>query len=188
MWRGAVSGEQLGASLGSGGDVDGDGLPDLVAGSPLAQLDEDHEGHGLVAVPSPRIEGSEHYGPTKPGCAGPHLLTLGQVAYAGGTLELRASGLTPQALPVLWITLGAFEPALPILGGAVLLVVDVTQPVHAAVLPSANGHLATALPIPNNPAWNDLTLYAQLIQLWPGGCAALSAPYSSSNGLEIFVE
>lgn len=37
--RGAVAGEWLGAALGAGGDVNGDGVPDLAAGAPHAAVD-----------------------------------------------------------------------------------------------------------------------------------------------------
>ncbi len=183
-WFGSATGERFGAALAGGGDADGDGLPDLVAGAPFASAGPGHERGGRVAVPSPRIQGSVHYGAGTPGCAGSHVLSLGRKALVGGVLELRASGLAAQGLPVLLVTDGGFDPGLAILGG-VLLHADITHLLDAFLLPPASAHLAAELPIPSEAAWHGVSFDAQLFVLWPGGCAPLPTPYSSSNGVAV---
>jgi len=186
-WFGTQAEERFGASLGAGGDVDGDGLPDLLAGATGYDVDSTHERTGRVAVLSPRAKGSEHYGDDTPGCAGGHLLSLGQPASPGGVFDVRASGLTPQATPVLVVTLGRLEPPVPILGN-VLLHVNLVLLAEGLQLPSANGHLIAPLPIPNGPSWTGLEVDAQIVFVWPGGCPALARPFSATNAIEVTIE
>jgi hypothetical protein len=184
---GDLFGGGLGSALGAGGDVDGDGLRDLVAGEPELAGTADHAG-GASALGT-RARGSEHYGTGTPGCNGVQLLTLSLPASIGTTVEVRSDAVGPTCFPTLVFSWGQLLTGSDPFGLGALLHVDPFQTILTrSAAPPAGDHLAIPLPVPNDPGLVDTTLYAQEILLWLPGCPSLPLGLSSSTGLTVTIQ
>jgi hypothetical protein len=183
--RRAWVGNLLGESLGAGGhDLEADGLPDVMAGSPML-LDEMGRAFSL----SPRAFGTAHYGDGTPGCAGPQRLILSASAKIGATFEARCDGVEPGAFGNLLASTGAISPGLDLLGIGALLHVDpfglfLSKP----LAPAVGGVASIALPLPNDAALVGFAFYLQDGFFWSPGCPQLPLGFSSSSGVEVVIQ
>ncbi|MBI1382700.1 MAG: hypothetical protein GC161_16620 [Planctomycetaceae bacterium] len=182
-----ASNTRFGESLAGGGDLDGDGLFDLVAGAPFGDADG-QPACGRALTYTQRALGTTIYGQATASCAEEHTFLALDPVDPGDTLELRFAGLAPGTLPILLGCLAPTASPVPLANGA-LLNVDLALQVLVQVLPPSTGSFVTApLPIPNNPLLVGLSLYFQGAALWPAPCPALPLGLSTSRGLAVTVQ
>jgi hypothetical protein len=192
-WYGSEERQLFGAALAGrapsmAGDVDLDGLGDLITGAPgLAQWVYLDGGRAMAL--SPRSANTLHYGSGTPGCAGPHLLTLRDAAEPGVANELRASHVDPGLVPILALAFWPDVAGSDALGLGALMHVAPASLILLEPLPSPSGaYLAAPLAISASPTLQGTWVYAQLAFLDTTTCAALPGAISSSNGLAILHE
>jgi len=160
--------QQWGNRMGAGGDVDGDGFPDVVLCSSRAPL---VRAHSFV----PR--GLRSYGTGTPGCAGPLRLlatglpTLGNAAFemhlagAGASVSSLLMGDAPDVAGTMRFN-ALFHLDPQPLGGFGIL--------SRTTLPSPDGQrsIVANFPIPNDPVLAGLTYYFQGVSFFPHGTCA----------------
>lgn len=177
-----------GAALGTSGDLELDGMPDLIAGAP-GRDGNSFEDVGRALSLSARSIGTFPYGPGTPGCTGTHYLTLLDPLAPGVSTELRSSGLVPGVIPMLALSFGADMAGSNALGLGALVHVNLAQLVLVQTLQVASGtHNAKAVALPASSTLTGSSIYAQEAYVWPGGCASLPLSISSSRGLRINVQ
>jgi hypothetical protein len=180
--EGNVAGDRLGVSLGGGRDVNGDGLPDVVA-SALAGS----KAKVISFVPL----GLAPFGTGSPGCLGSStLLAAGVPALGNAGFVLQASNTG--AAPLLLI--GDTEDT----AGSLFLrarfhLVFAPPPPAAGVLfqaplpaPDANGAVVAPFPIPSTPALLGQTFVFQVASLFPSG--PCNQRLATSRGLRVTIQ
>lgn len=186
---GGTASECFGLSVDAAGDVDQDGVPDLVAGGPYDDAFGTHA--GLARVISCRPKGIQHYGTVPNGCAGPELLVAHGVPFTGSTtFGYRVNHAPANALGLLLVT-DSQDPnpnGTDVFGVGVQLLVDfflATEIYGLDITSDALGYGALDTPITNNPALAGLEYYAQTVWAWTGGCSLPPFGLSASTGLKI---
>jgi len=179
--EGDLAADRIGSSLGGGHDVDGDGIPDVIAAS---------VGRAKAKVVSFVPDGLEPFGTGTPGCAGTSTLLANgvpTVGNAGFALHVSGSG----GGPILFLgdtedTAGTlyfgarlhFDPLPPAPGVGILLQ-------RGLPAPDPGGSIVAPFPIPNDPGLVGRTAIFQVVSLFPAG--ACPQRLTSSRGLRLTV-
>ena len=179
-FEGDGANDRLGSSLGGFRDVDGDGIPDVVASSVRRA-----KAKVVSFVPA----GLVPFGPGSPGCEGPSTLLAGGAPVLGnGAFELHASNAGIH--PILLIGDSEDTPGSFFLGARFHLDPTPVPPalgiLRQLVLPEPDGHhsLVAPIAIPNDPALLGQTFVFQVVGLArPGACR--HAPLTTSRGLRV---
>lgn len=159
----------------AGGDLDGDGLADVVAGAPGADVGSVDLGLALLFPGHGCPAAVTAYGSGWPGTLGvPALDPLGLPVLGGPfALDCANSSGTPS---VAYLLLGLDDAALTVKGGTVLV-----EALLTVVLPLPAAGLAISLPPPADPALCGLPVFVQALQADPGA----SHGASFSRGLRL---
>ena len=184
-WEGTSLGARLGASLAGGGDQDGDGLDDLLAGAPGTSADL-----GTTWTLDTRAIGTSAFGTGTPNCIGPHLAVASEPIALGTVPQIRGDNGQASSLSGFVVSLLA-DPLGTDLGLGCLVHVSLPATViQKAVLSDADGYVAVNLPVPSNPAFVGLGVHAQLsFSNTSDPCALLSTyQLSTSQGLTMVVQ
>jgi hypothetical protein len=170
--NGDGGGDGLGTSCGGGGDVNGDGFFDVVAGTPGD--DNNGGGSGSARVYSLVHQGITHLTPGTPGCAGMQLLngsTVPKVNTPG--FLVFGSRMPPSALNLLLAadaqTLTGSDP----LGVGASFYIDFfasTFVLGFDVGSDSKGVGGVNVPIPNDPALAGMVVTFQLASVWGAPC------------------
>lgn len=169
----------IGQSVGSGGDVDGDGFFDAIGCGTCA---------ARARVVSFTPTGLAPFGTGTPGCDGTQpLLANGVPSVGNAGLELHSSNGAPLAPATLLISDGPDPLGLPIAGallhvvgpGTTFLLVQATPPADAI------GSLVVPFPLPANPNLAGQTLALQLASIWAGPCPTV---LSTTRGLAMTIQ
>jgi hypothetical protein len=185
---GLEAGSGFGAALAGGGDVDGDGVPDLIAGAPRSGVPAADQA-GAARALSTAAAGTTAFGAGSAGCLGPHGLSLVQPLVPGSTSALVADNLAPGVLPTLVLSLEGDLAGSDPLGWGVSLHVALPQAFAITPLPPPIGAtLSAPLAVPPNPVLRGLEIFAQVGFFWPAGCPALPFKLSSSAGVAITIQ
>jgi len=182
---GSEQGSRFGGAVASGGDLDGDRMPDVVVGVPgrFYSYASNQASMGAMATWTVREIGSQAFGTGTAGCAGDHNLTLYRTVTPGLSMQVRYSGMSPLTFPIL--AAGPAVPGgVPVLGCLLHVVPDVTI---GLALP-AGSHGVHVEPMPNDPGIIGAQLDMQVFALWLGGCGVVPFDLSSSNGLTMTVQ
>ncbi len=181
--------EALGTALCGPGDLDGDGLADLVAGAARSNLV--CSSSGAARSTSMRAAGVSFFGASTNGCAGPQLLTThGVPALGNAAFGFRSTQGPPSSLGLLLAANVADPAGADVFGIGVALHVDLlsSTEVYSFDLPTdASGYGALASPI-TNPSLVGLTFHLQSIFYWGGSCSLPPYALSGSQGLSIVVQ
>ncbi len=182
--EGERAGEELGSRLGGGRDVNGDGIPDVIAGSTFV-VDSVSSAKVLSFVP----HGLVPFGIGSPGCLGSSTLLAGGVpALGNAALELHASHTG--AWPLLLI--GDVEDTAGSLFLGARFHLDLTPTPPSVVFwrplpaPDANGSVIAPFAIPNTPALQGVTFVFQVASLFPPG--ACGQRLATSRGLRVTIQ
>jgi len=170
---GTAASLQMGGWIDAGRDIDGDGVPDVVASSLSGRL------QALTFVP----RGLAPYGRGTPGCAGPLTLlangvpTLGNAAFAlhlahaGADVTSLLIGDTPDVAGTMrHYALFHLAP------GTILLRTTLPRP-------DAHGTLVVPMPVPNDPSLLGAPLYLQGVSFFPPGTCARRIATTPGLGL-----
>jgi len=170
----------FGISVASAGDVDQDGLPDLVVGA--IGSDEGGSGAGAAKIVSLRPLGVSFYGTGTPGCAGSQRLTTNKVPKVNSsTFAFTCNHAPASSLGLLLVADGQILAGYDPLALGCLFHVDLFGSSFFTGLnmtSNAAGFGLGPAPIPNNPGFAGLTLYAQT--LWVENACALP-PFNLST-------
>lgn len=184
--EGGAPGDQLGARLGGGRDVDGDGIPEVIAcaipepwsSAPRAKV------RVLSFVP----RGLEPFGTGSPGCLGSStLLANGVPTLGNASFALHASNVG--SAPLLLIGDVEDSPGTSFLRALFHFVPSPPPPalglVHLQPLPApdARGSLVAPFPIPSSTALLGQTYVFQVASLFPAG--ACGQRLATSRGLRV---
>jgi len=180
--EGDLAGDRLGSALGGGRDVNGDGIPDVVASSISTA-----KAKVISFVP----RGLVPYGSGSPSCAGTSTLLAGGVPAVGnGAFELHVSNAGGP--PILLV--GDTEDTAGTLHFGALLHLDPTPPPPGLGIltrvrlpaPDANGSVVAPLPVPPDPALQGLALVFQAVSFFPNGTCATNVV--TSRGLRVTIQ
>jgi len=180
--EGDLANDRLGSAVGGGRDVNGDGIPDVVASS---------IGAAKAKVISFVPRGLVPYGSGSPGCAGTSTLLAGGVPAVGNAaFELHVSNAGGP--PILLV--GDTEDTAGTLHFGALLHLDPTPPPPAIGIltrvrlpaPDAHGSVVAPLAIPNDPALQGLGLVFQAVSFFPNGTCATNV--TTSRGLRVTIQ
>ena len=168
---------QLGHALGAGHDVDGDGVPDLVASSTQA---------ARAAVLSFVPLGLVPFGTGTPGCNGSQPLLANGVPSVGNLgFQLHTAGAEPGTTAFLALGDTADAAGFPVFG-ALVHVLPPPLGGFLTLLPTpvadAHGSIITPLPLPNDPGLTGKTVVFQVATIQGAGCAQW---FSTSRGLRV---
>lgn len=191
-FAGDSTGDTLGTSVGAGGDLNGDGWPDVVAGA--TGDDDGGNGAGSARAWSLVPVGVQPFGAGTAGCAGPQSLTGNRVPRIGDAgFELIGSVGPASTAGFLLISDKA--------DGAGSDPFNVSATIHVGVPPTATlfallpsthdavGSYRTALALPNLPSLIGFFVYAQHASIWPAACAGLGpANVSTSNAVRLTLQ
>lgn len=189
---GANSGDAFGTSVGGGGDVDGDGAPDIVVGEIGADFGGPSSGAARVMSMLPR--GIKPIGSGTPGCLGSERLNANSSPVAGNQ-DFCIIGSPGPAGAIGILVFG--DTADPV-GNDVL---HIGATLHIALAPIAGfvaglpsfrdpkGALIAHVAIPPNPALVGVKAAVQNITVWPTPCPGLGPlKASTSQGIWITVQ
>ncbi len=173
----------FGAAIAAGGDLNNDGVDDIIVSSYVTQPG------GAIYLVSPIVVGATPYGTGKAGCDGVETMLGNSVPHVGNAAFAVNCGDTPMnGAGFLLISATqdlAGTPALGIvlhvgLGGAILAL---------PVTSNATGHAVMPLPIPADASLAGLSAYLQTIWAWsPSVCSPSSTGLSSSRGLALTIQ
>ncbi|MBI3818021.1 MAG: FG-GAP repeat protein [Planctomycetes bacterium] len=182
----------IGQVVGAAGDVDQDGLPDLLMGGPTFDYPIANNNSGTVQVYSLVPSGQSHYGIGTPGCTGPEIITANSVAKPGNAdFTFYCNHVPKSALGVVMVSDVQDLNGSDWLGVGVILYIDPGS--MATIIPfDMYGETFldvgwAAAPIPNNPMLIGKTYYAQAAWLWNGPCVPSPLNLSTSDGLKIVI-
>lgn len=188
-----LAGEAFGVSLAAAGDVDQDGIPDLVAGGPYASPTSVLSSEGVARIVSCRPAGTQFYGVVPNGCAGPQLLAPHGVPTIGNiTFGYRVNHAPANALGLLLIA-NAQDPnpnGTDTFGIGVPMLVDffsATEVYGIDITSDAFGFGATDTAIANNVNLKGLHYYAQTVWAWAGACSLPPFNLSGSSALKVTI-
>ena len=178
--EGDVAGDYLGHKLGGGRDVNGDGIPDVIA-----------SGIGKAKVISFVSRGLELFGTGTPGCRGTSTLLANGVPALGNSafaLQASATGATQLLL------MGDSADTLGSLRFGARFHLDFAPPPPAVGLlrqrrlpdPDAHGSIVVPLPIPADPSLLGKTFVFQIASLFPSG--ACGQVLTTSRGLRLTIQ
>lgn len=189
---GDSAGDQIGTSIGFGGDVNADGFPDVIAGA--TGDDNGGAGSGSARVYSLVAKGVTHFGSGTPSCFGKQLINTNSVARPGNQDFVVAaypgarngSGLLligPDADPLGNDAFGdgtIVYLAFPPLGQPVTVMPSVADGLGALICP---------IPLPDDASLIGSKVTFQHISQWPDPCGQLGAlNISSSIGMTVVVQ
>ncbi len=189
---GDSAGDALGVSVGAGGDLNGDGFPDVIAGA--TGDDNGGTGAGSARAWSLVPAGVTSFGVGTPGCDGAQSLTgVGVPSVGNANFELVGYPGPANQPGYLVVTDAADGPGSDPLGvGAIFHLALPPAASFFVVLPSthdANGSYRAPVPIPNVPAFASFIAYFQHFSIWPQPCVGLGAfNLSSSAGARVTIQ
>lgn len=180
---GDSAGDALGTSVGSGGDLDGDGFDDLVAGAPGD--DNNGSASGSARAFSWVPPGIAHFGAGTPGCAGLQLVNGASPPKVGNAGFAVVGNHAPPGTLGLLLAADANLPAGsdPFGLGATLHVDLLTAGLVLGIdyLADAKGSSAAAVPIPNDPLLAGKVVTFQSLHAWTTPCGL--GPFGISTSI-----
>ncbi|MBI3818708.1 MAG: FG-GAP repeat protein [Planctomycetes bacterium] len=182
---------EFGASIAGGGDINKDGFPDLVVGSPGSFAYGNNSGAAYAYSLVPK--GVGFYGNGTPGCSGLELLStnsppsIGNAGFAFTTNKGPANALGLGIVGNAALPNGGDPFGIGVsLGIDLILSTDVYTFDHYT---DALGYGAGAIGIPNNPAVVGQTYYAQVLSLWPAAnCTPSPLGLSTSRPVSLIIQ
>ncbi|MBI3818476.1 MAG: FG-GAP repeat protein [Planctomycetes bacterium] len=191
--RGKNIQDSFGFSLRGAGDVNGDGLADLIVGSP-GEISYSNWDQGTATVVS-FAKGLQQFGTGLDGCDGPETLNSHfQPKINSLGFDITCTNAPPSALGLALIGNAQIANGNDIFGIGIPIYVDVFQSTDLFgldIYSSPSGFADVNTPIPNDPTLVGKTYFAQTIWLWPTGIpGCVPSPYylSCSHGLAITIQ
>lgn len=180
----------FGANLSAAGDVNGDGIDDLLVCAPASKIGGFQAGAVLAITAIPSL--MNYYTPGTPGCGGKqHMYALDNAIIGGNSFGFNITKCPPSSIGLLIAAdhgnAAGFDP----FGIGIIMFVDI--PGSSDVIPidissDAAGSSQIAISIPNNPILQGESYYAQTFWSWPApSCGVSPMQISSSNGIKMML-
>ncbi|HKD99972.1 MAG TPA: integrin alpha, partial [Planctomycetota bacterium] len=187
-FHGTSTFDLFGTAVSAAGDVNGDGVPDIVIGAQGS--DPNGEFSGSAKVISLHPQGVTYYGASTPGCDGPQLLRANSAPKIGNSWFILAMDNVPPSGTGLMLITDSQGTGVDLFGLGIGLWVDLVfanSVIPADVYGTLDGHGFTILQIPLVPAFIGAPLYAQAIWAW-SSCALPPFNLSASNGAQFVLQ
>lgn len=187
--KAAVTGDGTGLGIAYAGDRNGDGLPDVLVGSPDADTTAD--GAGKVEVYSLVPEFTSFYGVSTPGCDGPERLVANMVPKINSVnFGYGADKAPANSLGLLLASDSPNVAGGDVFGIGVSLFVDLifaTETYGLDIFSNGAGFATFASPLPNDPGLVGKKYYVQVVWAWT---TCLLPPYglSASHALQLEIQ
>ncbi|MFN0204793.1 MAG: integrin alpha [Planctomycetota bacterium] len=179
---------RLGTALSRAGDVNADGLPDLLALSPGGENlpGQQPAGHVRILSFAPGLEQFDNALGT-PGCSGiEHINLKSFPSLTINPMIVTSSSSPPASLGLLFITdaanLGGFDP----FGLGIVMypdLINATESYFGDIVSDATGFGIGLVPVVNNPQFLGVDFYFQTLWYWGSGPCVPSASLLSSSQL-----